>query len=325
MMKRIFKLIVVSSFIALSACGGGSSDNPAPQIKPQVSPQKNQSVQFFIAAHPDDIQLFMAKNAQFYIQHKNKNVFILTTAGDGGHEINLSRYSPFSKTFWATRLLAYEKSIHYWNNNQNNIQEKTLEFNQHLLPRRQFGENIVMYNFLLPDGNMQGNGFPTTNFQSLEKLYHGNIKMISSIDQKNKYTKQDFIETLAQIIKYEAGEKEISFNIAEDNLYINQKDHSDHIMTSLLVQDVSQKLNNCMLTNKYTEYVNRAKPINMSSSEYDQHQKMWNVLNSVLVEYKYVNPYARDPHLVWLGKQYISSNTVVNCKNVQEKLAQSLP
>lgn len=324
MMKNIFKCVALCGSMMLSACGGGSSNHDStPALQPQVPPQKNNDVQFFIAAHPDDIQLFMAKNAQFYIQHENKNVFILTTAGDGGNEISLSRHSPFTKTFWATRLLAYEKSIHYWNHYKNNLEEQHIEFNQHILPRRQFGENIVMYNFLLPDGNMQGNGFSTTKFQSLEKLYQGKIKTISSIDQKNHYTKQDFIETLLQIVRYEAGEKDMSFNIAEDNLYINQHDHSDHIITSLLVQEVGQKLNNCMLTNKYTEYVNRAKPINMSPLEYSQHQKMWDVLNSVLVDYKYVNPQAHDPHLVWLGKQYISSNTVVNCKNVEEKLAKN--
>ena len=326
-MLNFIRLSIIASCLGLVACGGGSSsehDNPPP-LKPQVAPKANKTVQFFIAAHPDDIQLFMAKNAQFYVQHNSKNVFILTTAGDGGEALSFPNSSPMKKTFWEARFVAHEKSIHYWNNYKNNIVETQVKINQHTLQRKQFGDNVVFYNFLLPDGNMNGNGFSTTQFQSLEKLYQGKIHKITSVDGKNAYNKQELVNTLSAIVQFEAGKKEITFNIAEDNSYINPKDHSDHIVTSLLVQDVAQNLSNCMLTNKYTEYVNRAKPINMSTFEYQQHQKLWNVLTSVLVEYGYVNPHAKDQHLVWLGKQYISSNSVVNCKNVEEKLSEELP
>lgn len=324
-MNNNFKITFLTSILflstLLSACGGGSSEQDnTPTIEPQVTPTQNKTVQFFVAAHPDDIQLFMAKNAQFYVQHQNKNVFILTTAGDGGEAIHLPHYSAMKKTYWEARLLAHEKSVNHWNHDKNRIISTEIKINQHTFQRKQLGENIVFYNFLLPDGNMTGNGFPTTQFQSLEKLYRGKIKTISSIDQQNTYTQQDLIQTLSDIVQLEAGKKEITFNIAEDNLYINQQDHSDHIMTSLLVQHVSQGLDNCMLTNKFTEYVNRVKPVNMSNSEYQQHRKLWDVLTSVLVEYQYVNPHARDPHLVWLGKQYISSKSVVNCKHIDEKL-----
>lgn len=326
-MLNFIRLSIIASCLGLVACGGGSSseqDNPPP-LKPQVAPKANKTVQFFIAAHPDDIQLFMAKNAQFYVQHNSKNVFILTTAGDGGEALSFPNSSPMKKTFWEARFVAHEKSIHYWNNYKNNIVETQVKINQHTLQRKQFGDNVVFYNFLLPDGNMNGNGFSTTQFQSLEKLYQGKIHKITSVDGKNAYNKQELINTLSAIVQFEAGKKEITFNIAEDNSYINPKDHSDHIVTSLLVQDVAQNLSNCMLTNKYTEYVNRAKPINMSTFEYQQHQKLWNVLTSVLVEYGYVNPHAKDQHLVWLGKQYISSNSVANCNNVEEKLSEELP
>ena len=52
----------------------------------------------------------------------------------------------------------------------------------------------------LPDGNLDGSGFPSTNSESLQKLWTGIISTIHAVDGSSSYSKQDLTSTLTALI-----------------------------------------------------------------------------------------------------------------------------
>ena len=107
-------------------------------------------------------------------------------------------------------------------------------FNGHPLQRYVCG-NTVIYFMRLPDGNPQGEGYPSTGYESLSQLRDSN-KPITAVDGSTSYTTwTGFCCTLSEIVDFECqGVAEVHpwINASDYCSTMNPGDHADHKATA---------------------------------------------------------------------------------------------
>jgi len=269
----------------------------------------SQSTSVFVSPHPDDWQLFMNPNA--YTDLKNpdeKVIFLHTTAGDGG--------SGTGTNFYLAREEGSLRAIRFMSNTftagiGSDMNKTTVTINGHQILKFSY-RNAIAYFLRLPDGNSNGNGYPLHNGASLRKLYNGTIATISAIDGSATYNSLSDLEaTIRSIIETEADPfDEISFHLADDDSSINPGDHSDHINSSLILQDVAQSMGGVKM-NLYTEYATDFKPQNVLNDDLLINAGTWAATASGISDYPYNNSNWDDIHNVWIGKQYFRTKSSV--------------
>lgn len=262
---------------------------------------------FYIVAHPDDIELFMARNAWTDISYPEaKTVFIVFTAGDAGFGTG---DSGTGGSYYLAREMGHIRAIRFWsglnglpvpdtNSDEVSISGKTLI-------RKSINNKIVIYNLHLPDGNSQGTGYASTGNQSLSLLRSGKIAEIRSIDDDLSLSYREIKDLIRNIIKYEAHHiPTVWVHILDEDNNFNPSDHSDHTATAATVVDALSELPySCINIVRYAAYVNAKMPSNLSSSDVFIHRETWKALNALLVDNGQANRW-NFSHDVWLGKQY---------------------
>ncbi len=121
-----------------------------------------QNTSVYVSAHPDDWQLFMNPNAYHDLQNtENKVIFLHTTAGDAGSGTgNTSYYLAREEgSLRAIRFLC--NAINYELRQGNQMNGTQVIINGHSLLRYSYA-NAVVYFLRLPDGNFNGEGYPTS-------------------------------------------------------------------------------------------------------------------------------------------------------------------
>lgn len=187
----------------------------------------------FIGAHPDDIELFMNKNASTDVYTGVPTVFIVLTAGDAGNGSGgLNRHST---PYYRSRLMAHEYAVRYWvslvGGEVNKTVATTRTFGTHSIEKATVG-NVTIYNFKLPDGG-DGGGYAATGFKSLTKLFSQQITSISSVDNTNSYTLADLKATLRLIISaHSAGVSDVWVNVHDNDGVYNSGTHPDQLATA---------------------------------------------------------------------------------------------
>lgn len=189
-------------------------------------------VVFYFIAHMDDWQLFMNPAAYHDMSSLNKKVvFIYTTANDSGAD----------QSFWRANEEATLSSIRFGlPMSANGVDDRrVVRINNHNVHRWNLG-NVVCYFLRLPDGNVNGSGFPIGNHQSLEKLRLGRISSITTLDQSSVYSDwAALVELLQKIVDLESiSEASTTLHYPETSISLNPDDHSDHRMTGFAVQDI---------------------------------------------------------------------------------------
>ncbi|KAL3444363.1 putative deacetylase LmbE-like domain-containing protein [Aspergillus insuetus] len=171
-----------------------------------------------IVAHPDDDLLFINPD----ILHDIANGFnvrtVYVTSGDGGN----------SWPFWTGRqagaLSAYAQMAgveSVWDESDIGVEDKDIP-----LYTLQGNPRVSLAFMHIPDGSIDGNGFPATGQESLEKLWKGAIARIRTVDESGTtYSKQELINTLTQIINDYAPDSVNSLDYLHD---YGTGDHSDH-------------------------------------------------------------------------------------------------
>jgi hypothetical protein len=187
-------------------------------------------ISVFVMAHADDCQLFMQPQMFTNLtDEKRKNVFIITTAGDAG----------FEEKFWKAREEGMKSSVRFCLATLGEIVETTgsEQFNGHLISFCKINNSIV-YFLRLPDGNLDNEGFASTNYQSLQKLRNEKISSITAIDKSTSYTAwQDLQNTLKEIILFESsGISRRLLHYLNPDESKNVHDHADHINTGHALQ-----------------------------------------------------------------------------------------
>jgi hypothetical protein len=263
-----------------------------------------QNTKVYVSAHPDDWQLFMNPNAYYDLQKpENKVVFLHITAGDAGSGTGNTSYY-LAREEGSLRAIRFMcNAINYELKQGSEMNATQVLINGHLVLRYSYS-NAVAYFLRLPDGNYTGVGYPIHNDGSLKKFYEGYVASISAIDYSSKYESlNDLIKTIGDLVTLESNEMgEIAFNIADTNAEINPEDHSDHINSSLIMQNVAKQLK-MPSVRLYEEYATNKKDLNVFDDGFLISAGTWGATASGLSDF-YHNSTWNEGHNVWIGRQY---------------------
>ncbi len=190
------------------------------------------AISFYIVAHADDWQLFMCPNICNDLSTADRKiVFIITTAGDAGKD----------EKYWTAREEGSKSSLRFYLSSLGSFAESTgyEKYNGHSIYYFAIGD-ALFYFLRLPDGNLDGSGFQSSNFQSLLKFESGEIHSITTVDKSITYNSlENFHTTLETIITRQSeGIAERWINYINPDKARNPDDHADHIATGKAIQNL---------------------------------------------------------------------------------------
>ncbi|EAW09018.1 uncharacterized protein ACLA_077650 [Aspergillus clavatus NRRL 1] len=182
-----------------------------------------------IVAHQDDDLLFQNPDIIHDIGSGRRVRTVYLTAGDAGR----------GWEYWTSRqagaMAAYAEMAgvsNDWEESDLGIPGKDIPL--YTLSDRQRISIAFMH---LPDGSIDGNGFPSTDNESMEKLWKESIPEIRTVDESGTtYTRQELIDTLTTIID-DFGPDDVN---ALDYLHdFGTGDHSDHTAGGLFANEAA--------------------------------------------------------------------------------------
>ena len=199
--------------IALRATSAPSTENLTSLLPLQSCDDGTTDV---FVAHPDDDILFMNPDLERQLlQQCVRTVYV--TAADAGH----------GKIYWQGREQGIEAAYALMAGATNNWYSLPTMINGRKVVQRVLAEHptLSLVFLRLPDGNVKGEGFPSTNHESLSRLAKHKIKIIHAVDGGSKYTNGALIQTLAAVIKVDQPSTIYSQLLSGKN---SEQDHSDH-------------------------------------------------------------------------------------------------
>jgi LmbE family N-acetylglucosaminyl deacetylase len=173
-----------------------------------------------IVAHQDDDLLFMNPDLVTGIQDGDCVHTVYITAGDGGQ----------SSYYWLNRQLGSEAAYDYMTGSKNSDWVDhivKLANNEYIDVDSPRDNNKISLIFMhLPDGGLKGQGFKSNNFESLAKLYSGQIKVIHAVDGQSSYTSSQLVAALTKLMQFYQPDL-----IRTQANYVSTvfPDHSDHM------------------------------------------------------------------------------------------------
>jgi hypothetical protein len=271
------------------------------------TPRSKSTVAYYIVAHQDDWQLFMSPSVYCDIRNpqNEKVVFVYVTAGDAGFGPNLAdRRIPYylARESAANAAVRFLVDIDKRAGEQGTSAMARIE--EHSVQQYSY-ENTVSYFVRLPDGGTDGNGFSTTGNQSLRNFRNGMTQSITAIDNSAVYASwTELVRMVHRIIVDEMGETpNVSLNIPDADERSNPESHSDHVYTSLLVQEAVKPLRGINRA-LFADYVIANKAVNLQASHQHIQAGVFAVTAHELVRLGYPNIW-EPMHLAWLGRQYL--------------------
>ncbi len=178
-----------------------------------------------VVAHQDDDLLFMNPSLQTALRARDCVRVVYLTAGDHGE--GRAYVEQRQKGLQAAYSLMLGQPDVPWST-------KTVELPGHdsvVITRPEGTSQVALLFFDLPDGNVNGDGFPETKFQTLRKLALGKIQNLTSLDGRSTYTYEELIRVLAQVIAVYQPAK--VFTLSPDK-ELSQYDHSDHTVVGIV-------------------------------------------------------------------------------------------
>jgi LmbE family N-acetylglucosaminyl deacetylase len=255
---------------------------------------------FYIGAHQDDWQLFMSPQAYIdLIAEDTTVVFIYMTAGDAGAEPNWRR----GRSAGALSSIQFAKRQRI-----ETIAPDQVVVNGHPLQCYTIA-NTRSYFLDLPDGNMDGSGFPATGSQSLQRLREGRIQTIAALVDQTTYAThytswQDLVATVRALLDREVGDDARTERLVHI-LDPQESRHSDHKFTGIAVNDAIAGDAPYRLA-MYEEYVIPDKEPNVSGVDLVVKAGLYLFYAQTAFEYSGVVQQFDDWHLSFLARQYRS-------------------
>ena len=256
------------AFLVLTAFAGGQA----------VAAEKADKVSFYFAAHEDDWQLFMNPSAfQDVLEGAAKTVFVHVTAGDAGLGTgDGGRKRPY----YLARENGAEDAVRFMADTDHEPAKPVVShvvLNNHRIFRIAY-RNTVSYFLRVPDGNIKGEGFADTGFQSLKRLHDGAVRTMVAVDGTAVYRGwDDLVRTVRAIVDAERGRAPlVQVNIAETDAAINPDDHADHLMVARAALDAVNDLS-CVRRVSYVDYASARLPENLNAQQRDMESSVFAV------------------------------------------------
>ena len=210
----------------------------------------------YVVAHEDDSILFQAPDVVRDISAGDCVETIIVTAGDAGD----------TAAYYESRESGTEAAVAEMAGVPDNWTEADAGIAGHPMPLMTLAANprISLVFMQLPDGNLDGSGFPSDGYQSLQKLWTGAIATITTVDGTSSYTTASLEATIAALL----ADAHASRVLTQDYVStFGDGDHSDHHAVALLTQAASQQYSVPHLLNGYIGYGISSFPANLSSAD----------------------------------------------------------
>lgn len=264
------------------------------------------STTFYVAAHPDDWQLFETPNAIYDTQDsRNKAVFIYVTAGAGGEGTG-DPSSTRGVPYFLAREDAAKRSIRFvvglWGSVPTPT-ESTAVINGHAIRRYVVGRT-VSYFLRLPDGNPRdGTGYATTGRRSLLRLHDGTIASLVAIDGSATYHSwTDLVSTLTALIRSEAtGSPTVWVNVHDPDRKTNPESHPDHYQVGMAIEAAIAPMG-CINQALYVDYAKAALPRDLPIVDANLQAAIIGTIVSGMIDAGFPSEYGTYRH--WLGRNY---------------------
>jgi hypothetical protein len=264
---------------------------------------ESQTLNVFVSAHPDDWQLFMNPNAFHSLDSlENKTVFLHTTAGDAGAGVTNDYY--LAREEGSLRAIRFMVNAHGHKEGYGSKMAKDFsKINGHGILNFSFA-NTKAYFLRLHDGFIVGNGTMVEHSESLKNLYSSKVNSIGAIDESTRYESlEDLKLTIKQLLEKESrGYSDIVLHVAQTDASINPGDHSDHLHSSMILQEVAKELTNVTVY-LYEEYASNLKPMNVFPEDYLISAGTWGATASGLSDMGHYPTWDKG-HNSWIGRQY---------------------
>ena len=268
---------------------------------------------FYFAAHEDDWQLFMGKQA-FVDSGLGvtgvKMVFITLTAGDAGCGAGCLGTNGTSTPYYIARengsIASVKLLADYQNNYPTDMIQSTATFNGHPIQKVTY-RNMVAYFFRLPDGNASdGTGYANTGNQSLQNSRNWINPTLTAVDQSTTYVNwYDLTGTISTIVQYETGSASYAWiNAANTNTAWNCGDHPDHIATSNAAQDAMGGLSKFGF-NGFMDYCTSNYGANLNADQIENKAALFGVINYGRALYGASSTWDSQ-HKAWLSREISS-------------------
>ena len=234
----------------------------AGSARAQASCTQGSSV--YVVAHEDDSILFTNPALQQDINSGRCVETIFVTAGDDGQ----------GSAYWMGREAGAEAAYAQMAGVANTWTQADAGVSGHPMPRLTLsGMTTVSLVFMrLPDGNVNGSGFASTGFESLQKLWQGTVSSIGAIDGSSSYTTSDLTDTLTSLIETADADQVVTQDFIGT---YGDGDHSDHHATAYFTEAAGQADPTPHTLTGYIDYPISSLPANLSASDTQAKQATW--------------------------------------------------
>lgn len=179
-----------------------------------------------IVAHQDDDLLFMNPDIIHDIKAGYCIRTVYMTAGDSGN----------GQFYWLSREHGSEAAYSEMIGSKVIWIERIVELSNHefvTVANPQGNSKVSLIFMHLPDGNLKGDGFKASRYESLAKLNQGKIKTIHTVDGQSSYTSSQLTNALSTLLHtYQPTE----IRTQADYVSTIYPDHSDHINVGAYVK-----------------------------------------------------------------------------------------
>jgi len=266
-------------------------------VQAQGASSCSQGTTLNIVAHEDDDILFLNPDLLHDIQNGRCVVTLFVTAGDANG----------NSTYWQGRENGAKAASAQMAAVGNAWTQSDAGVTNHPIPLYTLTDApAVSLLFLrLPDGNVDGSGFPNNNYESLQKIWQGTITEIHTVDGSSSYTKQDLVDTLAALMNNYQPDQIRTQDYVDA---ISGDDHSDHFVTSYFAHTASQAYTKTHSFTGYYDYQISSLPENVSGNDATLKQNAFfayaqddpNVCNTPAT--------CQGSYALWFVRQYIAGS-----------------
>jgi len=247
-----------------------------------------------IVAHADDDLLFLSPDLLHAIQAGRNVRTVFLTAGDNGAAAD----------YWGRRETGVRAAYAQMSGVANAWTQSDAGIAGHALPVFTLSEypSISLAFMRLPDGNGNGSGFPSTKYETLEKLWTGQISTIDAIDGSSSYSKATLINTLTSLISFFQPDQ---INTQDYLGTYGDGDHSDHHSVAYLVQAAVQQCTTSHGFTGYEGYNTFLFPANVTGADLTAKQNaFYTYAQDDILVCNSTSSCANTDYALWLQRQY---------------------
>ncbi len=216
-------------------------------------------------AHEDDSLLFLSPDLIHAINNGRCVRTVFFTAGDAG----------MGQSYWSSREQGVEAAYAQMAGVPDTWTQADAGIAGHPMPVMTLSgqPNISLVFMRLPDGNIDGSGFASTGYVSLQKLYTGTIPQMTAVDGSSSYTLKSLNATVSSLIT----------SFKPDTIWTQDYagtygdgDHSDHHTVAYITREASREWTTTTHTlTGYMDYTTLGKAANVTGSDLTAKENAW--------------------------------------------------